>query len=174
MRPPLPYLLVFKKTEDPLLLSHLSLALSFISHKHINWAICIALERTRTLVFFHNFYKIPFDIGAYFLVNTTRPVATPVKFQHRTFGLIISSLLRSYALIIGKGKISSAPLIVLICINQRVSSLNKWCFLSLLASVYPWAPLCIFVSWAKHSEWVSEAASLKPGEKITFCGQRMN
>lgn len=127
MRPPLPYLLVFKKTEDPLLRSHLSLALSFISHQHINWAICIGgeMKRTRTLVFFHNCYKIPFDIGAYFLVNTICPVAKPVKFQLAMFGLIISLLLQSYALIIGKRKINSVPLIVLICINQRVSSLNK-------------------------------------------------
>lgn len=83
MRPPLPCLRVFEKTEDPLLLSHLSLALSFISHKHINWATCIAAEmrRTGTLVFFHNFLKKRFDIGASFLVNTICPVAKPVKFQ---------------------------------------------------------------------------------------------
>lgn len=177
MRGPLPILLSYMKTEVPLVVLWISCT-KLYSHKHINWAICITGEMSNTRIarryFCYIFFlSVSFDGEAYLSVNTISPVAAPRKFQH-AFDLIILLLLRSYAAIIRKREINSVQIIVLICINQRVSSLNKWCFLSFLASISAGAPLCIFVKWAKHAQRASEAAFLKPGGKIMFCGYRMN
>lgn len=120
------------------------------------------------------FYQFPLTVKH--IVLLTRSVLWQrlwVQVPAPAHCLIGGTVKQSYAVIIKSRKINSVQLIVLICINQSVSSLNKLCFLNFLASFSAGTLLCIFVDGAKPVQRPTEAAFLKPGGKTMFCGYKM-
>lgn len=169
----LPLVLSYMTAEVPLVL--LRILLSSLLHKALFLRsiligdICISgvasntriAERYHCVIFF---YQLPLTVKHIILL--TRSVLWQrlcMQVPTRAYCVIILLFPQSHAVIIKKRKINSVQLIVLICINQRVSSLNKWCLLNFLASIPAGALLCIFVDWAKHVQRPTEAAFLKPG-----------
>lgn len=65
---------------------------------------------------------------------------------------------QSHAVISRRRKINSVQLIVLICINQRVSSVNKLCFLNFPSGPSAGALLCIFVNRVRRVRGAARAA----------------